>query len=278
MPWVDVDEEPGRKGPKANGHADHPGRTARRNKNLAASSSTSDGPANKNYSIQEQRNQLPIAKGAWLCDRIPSQPAYICHQGRKLLFARSENTMLPFSLVRLALAKRLVRRVWCTPSSVALFITFSEVPQYILESGIARNGMIAVTQPRKVAATALATRVAVEQNTSVGGLVGYSVRFDERSGPQTRIKYLTDGMIVRELLSDPLLSRYSVVIVDEAHERTLRTDLLITNLKSIQKVRNSASDSKGKAPASRLNPLKIVIMSATLDAEKFGRFFHKYAF
>ncbi|EPS96560.1 hypothetical protein FOMPIDRAFT_80199 [Fomitopsis schrenkii] len=149
----------------------------------------------------------------------------------------------------------------------------TQVPQYLLESGIAGKGMIAVTQPRKVAATSLAARVAAEQNVSVGSLVGYSVRFDEASSDETRIKYVTDGMLVRELLGDPLLSRYSVVIVDEAHERTLRTDLLVTNLKKIQRKRNAPSDAKGKGAAAKLNPLKVIVMSATLDAEKFSRFF-----
>lgn len=108
--------------------------------------------------------------------------------------------------------------------------------------------MIAVTQPRKVAATSLAHRVATEQNGSVGDLVGYAVRFDEKSSESTRIKYLTDGMIVRELMSDPMLSSYSVIIVDEALERTLRTDLLISNFKTIQKLRNSPKDGKGAKP------------------------------
>lgn len=135
--------------------------------------------------------------------------------------------------------------------------------------------MIAVTQPRRVAATSLADRVAKEQGTSVGDVIGYSVRFDEKYTPTTRIKYMTDGMIVRELMSDPLLSKYSVIIVDEAHERTLRTDLLVANLKTIQHQRNGTSDHKGKGNADRMNPLKIIIMSATLDAEKFSRFFHK---
>lgn len=135
--------------------------------------------------------------------------------------------------------------------------------------------MIAVTQPRRVAATSLAARVAVERNTQVGKLVGYSVRFDEASSQATRIKYVTDGMLVRELLSDPLLSRYSVVIVDEAHERTLRTDILMANLKTIQRQRNVPTDRKGKGLAAALNPLKIVIMSATLDAEKFSAFYNK---
>jgi HrpA-like RNA helicase len=150
-----------------------------------------------------------------------------------------------------------------------------EVPQYLLESGIAGEGMIAITQPRRVAATSLAARVAAEQGVVVGTLVGYSVRFDEASSSATRIKYVTDGMLIRELLSDSLLSRYSVVIVDEAHERTLRTDLLITNLKTIQRTRNNPTDTKGKGLASKLNPLKIIIMSATLDAEKFSKFYHK---
>ena len=155
----------------------------------------------------------------------------------------------------------------------------AEVPQYILESGLARNGVIAVTQPRKVAATSLAHRVATEQNGSVGDLVGYAVRFDEKSSHKTRIKYLTDGMIVRELMSDPLLAKYSVVIVDEAHERTLRTDLLIASLKTIQKRRNGGGDGdasvNGKANGDSQNPLKIVIMSATLDAEKFSKFYNE---
>ncbi|KAG1892043.1 P-loop containing nucleoside triphosphate hydrolase protein [Suillus subluteus] len=155
-------------------------------------------------------------------------------------------------------------------------ILSTEVPQYILESGIAGKGMIAVTQPRRVAATSLAARVAAEKNVTVGGLVGYSVRFDEASSSDTRIKYVSDGMLVRELLSDQLLSRYSVIVVDEAHERTLRTDFLIANLKTIQTARNSGGDisGKGKGPASALNPLKLIIMSATLDAEKFSKFYN----
>ncbi|KII90512.1 hypothetical protein PLICRDRAFT_39073 [Plicaturopsis crispa FD-325 SS-3] len=188
----------------------------------------------KYEALQEQRRQLPIAQGK----------------------------------------DALVREIAKNDVTVLLGETGSgkttQVPQYLLESGIAGKGMIAVTQPRRVAATSLAARVAAEQNVRVGGLVGYGVRFDEASSPETRIKYVTDGMLVRELLSDPLLSRYSVVVVDEAHERTLRTDLLITNLKTIQKSRNRPTDAKGKGVP---NPLKVVIMSATLDAEKFSKFY-----
>jgi ATP-dependent RNA helicase DHX33 len=152
-----------------------------------------------------------------------------------------------------------------------------ELPQYLLETGSYR-GQIAVTQPRRVAATSLAARVSAEQGKPLGTLVGYSVRFDERVGPDTRIKYLTDGMLVREMMNDPLLTRYHVILVDEAHERTLRTDIVLASLKRILALRNGSgadSSTKGKGKA---NPLKVVIMSATLDAEKFSKFFDKYVF
>ncbi|KAF9523914.1 ATP-dependent RNA helicase Prh1 [Crepidotus variabilis] len=162
----------------------------------------------------------------------------------------------------------------------------TQIPQYILESGLARNGIIAITQPRRVAATSLAARVSQEQNTHLGDLVGYAVRFDEKHDEQkTKIKYMTDGMLVREMMMQKgLLGRYSVIIVDEAHERTLRTDLLLAKLKEIQRKRNGkartqddAEKGKGKEKENNSddssNPLKIVIMSATIDAEKFSKFF-----
>ncbi|QRV89756.1 Helicase associated domain (HA2) [Ceratobasidium sp. AG-Ba] len=158
----------------------------------------------------------------------------------------------------------------------------TQVPQFLLESGCISSGMIAITQPRKVAAMSLASRVSTEMGTSLGSTVGYSVRFDEKAGPDTRIKYLTDGMLVRELLSDPLLSRYNVIIVDEAHERTLRTDMLLGSLKRIQQDRNSLDsrvkpNDKGKGKVmsqGSAGPLKVVVMSATLDAERFSQFFN----
>ncbi|KAF7365474.1 hypothetical protein MVEN_00420400 [Mycena venus] len=185
--------------------------------------------------IQEQRRQLPIASGK----------------------------------------DALVQEIKANDVTVLLGETGSgkttQVPQYLLEAGLAESGIIGITQPRKVAATSLAARVSVEQGTPVGGRVGYAVRFDERAGPDTRIKYMTDGMLTRELLGDPLLSRYSVIVVDEAHERTLRTDLLLANLKRILRERNG--DANGKGKGKNRNPLKVVIMSATLDAEKFSQFF-----
>jgi ATP-dependent RNA helicase DHX33 len=149
-----------------------------------------------------------------------------------------------------------------------------ELPQYLLEGGSYR-GQIAVTQPRRVAATSLASRVSAEQGQPLGSLVGYSVRFDERVGSSTRIKYLTDRMLVREMMNDPFLTCYDIVIVDEAHERTLRTDIVLASLKRILTQRNGNSTNHGDKGKRKANPLKVIIMSATLDAEKFSIFFEK---
>ncbi|THH06079.1 hypothetical protein EW146_g9723 [Bondarzewia mesenterica] len=148
----------------------------------------------------------------------------------------------------------------------------TQIPQYLLESNRI-SGQIAITQPRRVAATSLAARVSIEQGQPLGYIVGYAVRFDERTGPKTRVKYLTDGMLVREMMGDPLLEKYGVVVVDEAHERTLRTDLVLASLKKILLARNGKMEGKGKSKANA-NPLKVVVMSATLDAEKFSKFFN----
>ncbi|KAJ1932347.1 putative pre-mRNA-splicing factor ATP-dependent RNA helicase DEAH6, partial [Linderina pennispora] len=113
----------------------------------------------------------------------------------------------------------------------------TQIPQYLLESGFSKFGktMIAVTQPRRVAATSIARRVAEEVGTPLGARVGYTIRFEDCTSERTQLKYCTDGLLLREILSDPLLKKYSVVILDEAHERTLRTDILLGMLKDIQR-------------------------------------------
>jgi pre-mRNA-splicing factor ATP-dependent RNA helicase DHX15/PRP43 len=118
--------------------------------------------------------------------------------------------------------------------------------------------MVACTQPRRVAAMSVANRVADEMDVRVGEQVGYAIRFGGVTGRSTLLKYMTDGMLLREALSDPLLERYSIILLDEAHERTLATDILMGLLKTIIK---------------RRADLKIIIMSATLDAEKFQAYF-----
>jgi ATP-dependent RNA helicase DHX8/PRP22 len=104
--------------------------------------------------------------------------------------------------------------------------------QYLAESGYAERGRIGCTQPRRVAAMSVAKRVAEEVGCRLGQEVGYTIRFEDCTSPETRIKYMTDGMLQRECLIDPLCSSYSVIMLDEAHQRTIATDVLFGLLKS----------------------------------------------
>ncbi|KAJ2827167.1 hypothetical protein GGI24_002719 [Coemansia furcata] len=137
----------------------------------------------------------------------------------------------------------------------------TQLPQYLYEAGWSANGKtIGCTQPRRIAAAMLAQRVSQEMGVELGTTVGYSVRFSDASNPETtRIKYLTDGTLIRECLADPLLSAYSVIMVDEAQDRSIATDMLLALLKKILRKRK--------------NDLRVIISSASLDAERFRAYF-----
>lgn len=145
----------------------------------------------------------------------------------------------------------------------------TQLPQFLLESEWCSK-CIAVTQPRRVAAISLARRVAEEMGTPLGSSspsskVGYSVRFDESTSPSTRIKYLTEGMLLQEMLRDSAMSQYSCVVVDEVHERSVNVDLLLGFLKQLVQGVNKR----------RKTPLKVVVMSATADVQSISRFFQE---
>uniref|UniRef100_A0A1A8MXX5 RNA helicase n=3 Tax=Nothobranchius pienaari TaxID=704102 RepID=A0A1A8MXX5_9TELE len=141
----------------------------------------------------------------------------------------------------------------------------TQLPQYLYEAGFSRNGKIGVTQPRRVAAITVAQRVAQEMDCTLGKEVGYQVRFDDCTCQDTVVKYMTDGCLLREVLADPGLSQYSVIILDEVHERSLNTDILLGLLKN-----NFSNPSK--AAKGRSFPLKVVVMSATLETDKLSAF------
>ncbi|KXN74448.1 putative pre-mRNA-splicing factor ATP-dependent RNA helicase DHX16-like protein [Conidiobolus coronatus NRRL 28638] len=135
----------------------------------------------------------------------------------------------------------------------------TQLPQYLHEAGLtAGNKKVGCTQPRRVAAMSVAARVAEEMGVKLGNEVGYSIRFEDCTSDKTLIKYMTDGMLLREFLTEPDLDGYSCLIIDEAHERTLHTDIILGLVKDIAKARPD---------------LRLLISSATMDAQKFSDYF-----
>lgn len=136
----------------------------------------------------------------------------------------------------------------------------TQIPQYLVDGGWAQGGrLIACTQPRRIAVQTVAARVAEEMHVNLGQEVGYLIRFEDMTtAGVTKIKYLTDGVLLREMMEDPLLMKYSVIMVDEAHERSISTDVLLGLLKKIQR---------------RRPELRLIIASATLEARSIAAFF-----
>ncbi|XP_019106883.2 pre-mRNA-splicing factor ATP-dependent RNA helicase DEAH1 [Beta vulgaris subsp. vulgaris] len=134
----------------------------------------------------------------------------------------------------------------------------TQIPQYLYEAGYAKTGKIGCTQPRRIAAMSIAARVSHEMGVKLGHEVGYSIRFEDCTSEKTVLKYMTDGMLLREFQSEPELGSYSVIMVDEAHERTIPTDILFGLVKDVCRLRSE---------------FKLLISSATLDAEKISDFF-----
>ncbi|RWS29821.1 pre-mRNA-splicing factor ATP-dependent RNA helicase PRP16-like protein [Leptotrombidium deliense] len=134
----------------------------------------------------------------------------------------------------------------------------TQLTQYLHEEGYTRFGVVGCTQPRRVAAMSVAKRVSDEMGITLGDEVGYAIRFEDCTSEKTIIKYMTDGILLRESLSEPDLDNYSAIIMDEAHERGLNTDVLFGLLRQV---------------VSRRRDLKLIVTSATMDSSKFAMFF-----
>ena len=134
----------------------------------------------------------------------------------------------------------------------------TQLPKICLELGRGATGLIGHTQPRRIAARSTAARIAQELKTELGSLVGYKIRFTERTIPETFVKLMTDGILLAETQGDPTLSQYDTLIIDEAHERSLNIDFLLGYLKTLLPKRPD---------------LKVIITSATIDAERFAKHF-----
>ncbi|KAA8595645.1 hypothetical protein FQN60_010936 [Etheostoma spectabile] len=134
----------------------------------------------------------------------------------------------------------------------------TQLTQYLHEDGYTSYGMVGCTQPRRVAAMSVAKRVSEEIGTNLGEEVGYAIRFEDCTSEKTLIKYMTDGILLRESLRESDLDHYSAVIMDEAHERSLNTDVLFGLLREV---------------VSRRTDLKLIVTSATMDSDKFAAFF-----
>lgn len=135
----------------------------------------------------------------------------------------------------------------------------TQLPQYLYRASFSENGVIGITEPRRIAATSVAEFVAKQLGTELGDAVGYQIRFDDRTDYSTKIKFMTDGILLREFQVDPNLSHYSVIMVDEAHERSANIDFTLGLLKGL---------------LTRRADLKVMVASATIDAEKFSRYFN----
>ncbi|KAG5760646.1 hypothetical protein H9Q72_011229 [Fusarium xylarioides] len=204
----------------------------------------------RNNTTAEQAKMLEDAKDHPLRPGVPRPAEYF-----KILQSRRE---LPVSAIRQEFLDVYHKNKVVVLMSETGSGKTTQVPQFVWYDEYASGKIVACTQPRRLAATSVASRVADEMGVTLGEQVGYAVRFDNKSRADTRLKYMTDGLLLQGALSDANFSAYSCIIIDEAHERTIATDILMALL---------------KAAVQRRDDLRVVIMSATMDADKFVQYF-----
>ncbi|KAK0895600.1 DEAH-box RNA helicase prp16 [Friedmanniomyces endolithicus] len=203
-------------------------------------------------------NGAPVVKnaGSKFADSLKKDTAQSDFSRTKSL--REQREYLPAFAVR----EELLRVIRDNQVTIVVGQTGSgkttQLTQFLYEDGYAKNGMIGCTQPRRVAAMSVAKRVSEEMEVKLGGTVGYAIRFEDCTSKETAIKYMTDGVLLRESLTNSDLDQYTCIIMDEAHERALNTDVLMGLIKKV---------------LARRRDLKLIVTSATMNAERFSRFY-----
>jgi len=213
------------------------------------------------HAIQRrQKERKPV-------DQLLQQAVLRVAASRKKVLHREEalpvpsyDEMLPITAHREEILKALEKNPVIVVAGETGSGKTTQLPKLCLEAGRGTRGMIACTQPRRIAARAMAERVAEELGTELGGIVGYQVRFRDRSSPDGYIKFMTDGILLAETLHDRFLDVYDTIIIDEAHERSLNIDFLLGYLKRL---------------LVRRRDLRLIITSATIDTAKFSAHFDR---
>ena len=238
-------------------------------KHEAQSQSQRDAEALKNLQALGERIQIEEAKALSLPKNVETSKALKSQLENKLMKKESDPMMkvrerLPSWSKRHALIEAIERNQVCVVVGETGCGKTTQLPQFILDNEIAKERgattSIVCTQPRRISATSVARRVAQERNETIGKTVGYSIRLESKQSRETKIMFCTTGVLLRRLTEDPLLAKATHIVVDEVHERSLDSDFLLVLLRDILPHRPT---------------LKIILMSATLDAGQFQRYFKK---